>query len=49
MTNIEITDANIKSFDKVARKYGIDYAVKKDKSVAPPKYLIFSKQRIPMP
>lgn len=45
LTNIEITDANIKSFDRVARKYGIDYAVKKDKSVDPPKYLIFFKAK----
>ena len=28
--NIEISDKNIKDFDRVARKYGIDYAVKKD-------------------
>lgn len=45
VSNIEITDSNIKSFDRVARKYGIDYAVKKDKSVSPPKYLVFFKAR----
>ena len=28
--NIEISDKNIRDFDRVARKYGIDYAVKKD-------------------
>lgn len=43
VTNIEITDSNIKSFDRVARKYGIDYALKKDTSVSPPKYLVFFK------
>ena len=43
VSNIEVTDQNIKSFDKVARKYGVDYAVKKDRSVHPPKYLIFFK------
>ena len=32
LTNIEITDNNIKSFEKVARKYGIDYSLKKDRS-----------------
>ena len=41
LTNIEITDKNIKSFEKVARKYSIDYSLKKDKSVDPPKYLVF--------
>jgi hypothetical protein len=43
--NLEITDSNIKSFDRVARKYGVDYAVKKDRSVSPPKYLVFFKGR----
>lgn len=28
VSNIEITDGNIKSFEKVARKYGIDFALK---------------------
>ena len=28
--NIEITDKNIKSFERVARKYGVDFALKKD-------------------
>ncbi len=45
VSNIEITDSNIKSFDRVARKYGVDYAVKKDRSVSPPKYLVFFKAR----
>ena len=33
LTNIQITDQNIKSFDRVARKYGIDYSLKKDSHV----------------
>lgn len=45
ISNIEISDGNIKSFERVAKKYGIDYAVKKDKSETPPKYLIFFKGR----
>ena len=45
VANIEISDSNIKSFDRVARKYGVDYAVKKDRSVSPPKYLVFFKAR----
>ena len=32
VSNIEITDSNIKSFERVARKYGVDFALKKDKS-----------------
>lgn len=45
VSNLEITDSNIKSFDCVARKYGVDYAVKKDRSVSPLKYLVFFKAR----
>ncbi len=45
MTNIEITDKNIKSFERYAKKYGVDFAVKKDKSVVPPKYIVFFKAK----
>lgn len=45
VSNIEITDPSIKEFEKIARKYGVDYAVKKDRSTSPPKYLIFFKAR----
>lgn len=45
VSNIEVTDSNIKSFERVARKYGVEYAVKKDHSVSPPKYLVFFKAR----
>lgn len=41
--NIEITDKNIKSFERVARKYNIAYALKRDKSQTPPKYYVFFK------
>ena len=37
-SSIEVTDNNIKSFERVARKYNVDFAVKKDKTVEPPKY-----------
>ena len=45
VSNIEINDPSIKEFEKIARKYGVDYAVKKDRSSSPPKYLIFFKAR----
>lgn len=41
--NIEITDKNIKSFERVARKYGVDFALKK--YPAEGKYLVFFKGR----
>lgn len=45
VTNIEISDKNIKDFERVARKYGVDYALKKDKTGEKPKYLVFFKAR----
>jgi hypothetical protein len=45
VTNIEISDKNIKAFEGVARKYGVDFAVKKDVSENPPKWLVFFKGR----
>ena len=41
----EINDKNIKDFERVARKYGVDYAVKKDRTTSPPRYLVFFKAR----
>ena len=45
LSNIEITDENIKSFERYARKYGIDYALKKDKAADPPRYYVFFRAR----
>ena len=45
VSNIEITDKNIKSFEKVARKYGVDYALKKDTTGTVPRYLVFFKAK----
>ena len=45
VTNIDISQIDLKGFEKYARKYGVDYAITKDKSVFPPKYLVFFKAR----
>lgn len=45
LTNIEVTDNNIKSFEKVARKYSVDYSLKKDSSMEPPRYIVFFRAR----
>ena len=45
LSNIEITDSNIKDFERIARKYGVDFALKKDKTGEIPKYLVFFKAR----
>lgn len=43
VSNIEITDENIKAFEATAKKYGIDFALKKDATETPPRYLVFFK------
>ena len=36
---------NIKAFESTAKKYGIDFALKKDATETPPRYLVFFKGR----
>ena len=43
VSNIEITNDNIKAFEHTAKKYGIDFSLKKDVSTQPPRYLVFFK------
>lgn len=45
LSNIEITDGNIRSFGKCARKYNVDYSLKKDTSTEPPRYFVFFKAK----
>ena len=45
LSNIEVTDGNIKSFEKCARKYGIYFSLKKDTSISPPRYFVFFKAK----
>ena len=45
VSNIEITGDNIKAFESTAKKYGIDFALKKDTTETPPRYLVFFKGR----
>lgn len=45
VSNIEITKENIKAFESTAKKYGIDFALKKDSTETPPRYLVFFKGR----
>ena len=45
LASIEISDKNIKSFTHVAKKYHVDFALKKDTSAEQPRYLVFFKSR----
>ena len=45
LANIEISDKNIRAFTSVAKKYHVDFALKKDTSAEQPRYLVFFKSR----
>lgn len=45
VSTIESNDPDIKSFERVARKYGVDYAIKKVRTEDKPKFVIFFKAR----
>ena len=45
LSNIEITDANIGLFKPCAKKYDIDYTLRKDSSTHPPRYIVIFKTK----
>ncbi len=45
VTNIDISKTDLRGFEQVARKYGVDYAITKDKAAIPPKYMVFFKAK----
>lgn len=45
LENVDISKENIKSFYPIARKYKIDFALKKDTLKEPPQYHVFFKGR----
>ncbi len=44
VSNIEVMDNDIKAFERIARKYGVDFAIKKVEGEHP-KHLVFFKAR----
>ena len=45
VSRMPIGDASIREFEREARKYGVDFAVTRDKTVNPPQYTVFFKAR----
>ena len=43
--SIPLDDIRIRDFSQAARKYGVDFAVTKDKTITPPRYVVFFKAR----
>lgn len=45
VTSMEIGDKGIKTFERIAKKYGVDFAIMKDKNQNPPVFTAFFKAR----
>ncbi len=45
VSKMPMSDESIREFEREARKYGVDFAVTKDKAVHPPQYTIFFKAK----
>lgn len=45
VSSMEIGDSGIRDFKRIANKYGVDFAVVKDKNEDPPKYTVFFKAK----
>ena len=45
LSNITVDGDNIGSFNRIARKYNVDFALKRDDSTTPPKWMVFFKAK----
>jgi hypothetical protein len=45
LSSIEITGNNIGTFKRTARKYNVDFALKRDDSADPPRHIVFFKAK----
>jgi hypothetical protein len=45
LADVEIDGANIASFKRIARKYNIDYALKRDTASVEPRWVVFFKAK----
>lgn len=43
MSSLDMNDKDVKLFDRVMKKYGVDYAIMSDKKADPPSHTIFFK------
>ena len=45
VSSVEIKDEKIRQFERLARRNGVRYAIKKDRSTTPPTYIVFFKAK----
>ncbi len=43
MTALDLNDADLRSFERIMKKYGVDFAIMTDKKTAPPTHTVFFK------
>ncbi len=45
VSSLEVGDSGIRDFKRIANKYGVDFAIVKDKTEDPPRYVVFFKAK----
>ena len=45
VSSLPVGETGLKDFERIAKKYGVDFAIVKDKSTTPTKYTVFFKAR----
>ena len=45
VSSMDVGDSGMRDFKRIANKYGVDFAIVKDKTVDPPKYVTFFKAK----
>ena len=45
VSSMDVGDSGIRNFKRIANKYGVDFAIVKDKDATPPKYTCFFKAK----
>ena len=45
LSEVDITNDNIKAFDPIARKYGIRYSLQKDATAEPPQWRVYFRAK----
>lgn len=45
VSSLPVGETGLKDFERIAKKYGVDFAIVKDKTVTPMKYMVFFKAR----
>lgn len=45
VSSLPVGETGLKDFERIAKKYGVDFAIVKDKTTTPKKYMVFFKAR----